>query len=158
MRATRIVVALTLAAGAQMLLTAAAPAAAGVLDIFLLVTIFCSVRTNQLTGMLVGTAGGLVQDALVGNLVGPSAFSKTLIGFLVGRLGMRFELQQTLPYLACVAGATLLQVATFHALHLVLGLSAEFPATGAIATQVAVNSVAGTIAFAVARWRRRRRT
>jgi rod shape-determining protein MreD len=157
MRASRILVALTLAAGAQVLLAAAAPGAAGVLDFFLLLTVYYAVTTNQMTGMLVGTGAGLIQDALLANLVGPSAFAKALIGFLVGRLGMRFELQQTLPHLACVAGATLLQVATWHALHLVLGLPAEVPPTGVIFAQVATNSVAGTIAFTLVRWRKRKK-
>jgi len=157
MRASRIVVALTLAAGAQVLLATVAPGAAGVLDFFLLLTVSCAVTTNQMTGMLVGTVAGLIQDALLATLVGPSAFAKTLIGYLVGRLGMRFELQQTLPYLACIAGATLLQVATWHALHLVLGLPAEVPPTGVIAMQVATNSVAGAITFSAGRWRKRKR-
>jgi len=156
MRTSRILVALTLAAGAQVLLAAALPGAAGVLDFFLLVTVYYAVRTNQMTGMLIGTTAGLIQDALFADLVGPSAFAKTLIGFLVGRLGMRFELQQTLPQLACVAGSTLLQVATWQALHLVLGLQAEVPPTGVIVAQVVSNALAGAAVFALVRWRARK--
>lgn len=55
-----------------------------------------ALRRSQRAGMLVGCAGGLLQDTWFGGgLFGAAGFSKTLLGFLLGGLAARFELNIT---------------------------------------------------------------
>lgn len=62
-------------------------------DPMMLPLIWYALRRSQRAAMLVGCAGGLVQDAWFGgSLFGSAGFSKTLLGFLLGGLAARFEL------------------------------------------------------------------
>ena len=60
----------------------------GTLVNFVLVAVICiALALGALTGLLAGAAGGLVQDAVAGGVVGIGGLSKTLVGFLVGVFG-----------------------------------------------------------------------
>jgi rod shape-determining protein MreD len=60
-------------------------------DPFLLVVISCALIGGETHGMLAGVAAGWVQDILCGGRVlGLSALSKLLVGFVVGLAGGRF--------------------------------------------------------------------
>ena len=145
---------LVLAAGAQGTLRAYLPEAAGLFDLFLILTVYYSLTTNQVAGMGVGLVCGLVQDGLFASPpVGRNAFAKVLIGYLVGGLGRRFELAQPLPQLLVLAGATLLQSVTLSSLHLVLGLPAELPSGRRLIFSMMGNGLVGLVLY---RGRRRR--
>jgi rod shape-determining protein MreD len=151
-------VALVLAAGVQGALTSYVPAAAAVFDFLLIVAIYYALNTNQVSGMLMGTVCGLIQDALVGHPIGQNAFAKTLIGYLVGGLGKRFELSQSVTHLLVLAGATLLQATVVSVLHLVLGLSVDFPSGTVLLARMAANGLVGTAIYAGLQRRARNRS
>lgn len=136
---------LVLAAGAHSA-SAYFPGIAGVFDFFLLVAVYYAVTTNQVTGMLVGAVCGLVQDALFAPILGLNAFSKALLGYLIGGLSTRILLNQTVPQLLVLAGATLLQALTLFALHLVLGLPADPPGRELLWRMLG-NSVLGALLY-----------
>ena len=71
-------------------------------------------------GLVAGTVGGLIQDALAGGIIGIGGFSKTLVGFLVGVLGAQFIVSQPLPRFVMFVGATFLHEACFQALYAVV--------------------------------------
>lgn len=143
---------LLLAAGAQATLGTYLPEAAGVFDFFLILAIYYALATGQVTGMLVGVACGLVQDGLLGSgPMGRSAFAKALIGYAVGGLGRRVELDQPLPQLLVLIGATLLQALTIAALHLVLGLPADLPSGRRLVMGMAGNGLLGIALFRAGR-------
>ena len=158
MRPARALIALALAVGVQSTLTAYFPIAGVVFDFFLILTIYYSLTTNQVTGMLVGTVCGLVQDALGAPPFGQSAFAKTLIGYVVGALGRRFEFSLPVTHLLVLAGATLLQAVIVFIVHLMLGLPSDFPSWKSLLTNMFGNGVMGMAIYAAVLRRRGRRS
>jgi rod shape-determining protein MreD len=83
--------ALLLALIAQTALGQLAPAQARLLDLFLIVVVYCGLVFGESHGMLVGAAAGWIQDSLAGgSVVGISGLSKVIVGFGVGFAGARF--------------------------------------------------------------------
>jgi rod shape-determining protein MreD len=137
-------------------LTAYVPGLSRFFDFFLVVAVYYALTSNQVSGMLTGAACGLVQDALFAPILGLNAFSKALLGYLIGSLGTRIVLQQTFPRLMILAVATSLQAVIFFALHLVLGLPAEFPAVQELLLRMLGNAVLGGAAYGILRRRAER--
>jgi rod shape-determining protein MreD len=72
------------------------PGPGRVLDPFLLVVVYAALVGGETDGMLAGVAAGWVQDALFGGRVlGLSALSKLVVGFVVGLAGRRFLISGT---------------------------------------------------------------
>ncbi len=158
MRPAWALIALALAVGIQSALTTYFPIAAVVFDFFLILATYYALTTNQVTGMLVGTVCGLVQDALGAPPFGQNAFAKTLIGYVVGGLGRRFEFSLPVTHLLVLAGATFLQAVVVFIVHLVLGLPADFPSWKVLLTNMFGNGVMGMAIYAVVLRRRERRS
>lgn len=77
----------------QVLLGRLAPASQHYADFLALPMAWYGLRGAQRSAMLAGCAGGLLQDAwFAPGLVGASGFSKTLLGWTLGALGSRFDL------------------------------------------------------------------
>jgi len=73
---------------------------ARLIDFPLLVTIYFSLlRRNQIFGVGLGTALGLLQDALAHGLIGTSGMAKALVGFLAASASVKFDLEQLAPRL-----------------------------------------------------------
>ncbi len=111
-------------------------------DPFLLVVVSCALIADETHGMLAGVAAGWVQDVVFGGRVlGLSALSKLIVGYVVGLAGGRFLISGAaaraltffmasladgllVPWLASIfslelaslSGLTLLLRATVHAL------------------------------------------
>jgi rod shape-determining protein MreD len=67
------------------------PAPGRLFDPFLLVVVACALVGGEQHGMLAGVAAGWVQDVLFGGRVlGLSALSKLVVGYVVGVAGRRF--------------------------------------------------------------------
>ncbi len=65
-------------------------------DPFLLVVVACALTGGETHGMLAGVGAGWVQDILFGGRVlGLSALSKLIVGFVVGLAGGRFLISTT---------------------------------------------------------------
>jgi rod shape-determining protein MreD len=81
-----------------------------VFDLPLLVTIFFSVaRRNPITGLLTGSAIGLVQDALSGKPLGVFGIAKTVIGYVASSLGVKIDVENP--------GTRFLMTGGFYLLH-----------------------------------------
>lgn len=134
---------------------------AGTLVNFVLVAVVTvALMLGALTGVLAGAAGGLVQDAIAGGIVGIGGLSKTLVGFLVGVLGAQFIVSQPAPRFVMFVGATLLHELCFQSLYaLVEGHALRFAWT-TLFTKAAINGLIGILAFQVIegapRWNQRR--
>lgn len=71
------------------------PVVRGYLDVMLLPVAWYGIARSARSGMLVGCAGGLLQDAwFETGLFGLNGFVKTLLGYLLGRLGGTFDVNQ----------------------------------------------------------------
>jgi len=83
------------------------PAAPRYIDLMLLPPVWYGLVSSQRSAMIVGCCGGLLADGWfrVG-VFGINGFKKTLIGWLVGALGTRFDLNNSgARFLAGVAAA-----------------------------------------------------
>lgn len=145
------------AAGVHAVVSAYLPDAAGLFDLFLILTVYYSLNTNQVAGMGVGLLCGLIQDGLAAPPIGRNAFAKVLVGYAVGGLGKRFELTQPLPQLMVLIGASLVQAFTLPALHLVLGLPPDFPTGQKLVLGSLGNGLLGLALFRVVRRMGRKR-
>ena len=82
-------------------------ARAALLDLPLLVTIYFGLsRRNPSTGLLLGTAIGLLQDSLSGPTVplGLFGIAKTVIGYLASSIGARLDTEHPAARFALTAG------------------------------------------------------
>jgi rod shape-determining protein MreD len=120
----------------------------GALVNFVLVAVvYSALAFGPLTGLLGGAAGGLVQDAVAGGIVGIGGISKTLVGFLVGVVGAQFIVSQPAPRFVMFVGGTVLHELCFQSVYaLVEGRTVHF-AWSTILTQAAVNGLIGILAF-----------
>jgi rod shape-determining protein MreD len=118
-------------------------------NLVLVAVVYVALAYGPVTGLLAGSAGGLVQDALAGGVVGIGGFSKTLVGFMVGVLGAQFIVSQPLPRLVMFVAATVVHELVFQALYALAEVRAfRFDYTSVL-TQAALNGIIGILAFQV---------
>ena len=98
-------------------------------DLPLIVTVYLSLRRSQLLGMVTGMASGLVQDALVHSFMGVAGLTKTIIGYFVSTMSMRFELDNFLTRLGVMAVAAACNTLFFMEINKILRVPqyAEIP-------------------------------
>ena len=82
--------------------------------------------SGPVTGVVAGTAAGLVQDALSGGLLGIGGLAKTVVGFAAGVLGTQFIITAPLPRFVVFVVATILHEAVFMGLYVLLDIR-QFP-------------------------------
>jgi rod shape-determining protein MreD len=100
--------AVVLAAAFQTILTGIWPRLTMFFDLPLVVVIYYAIAKGPTGALLAGTGAGLMQDALEGTLLGVSALSKALVGYLVGMVGLRFALAPVMSRVLVLAAATVL--------------------------------------------------
>jgi rod shape-determining protein MreD len=88
-------------------------------DLPLLVTVYFALMRDPVLGMLAGYAAGLSGDLTpaAGPLIGVGGFSKTLIGFLVATVAVRFSLEGPLVRVVVIAISSLVNSTLFIGLH-----------------------------------------
>jgi rod shape-determining protein MreD len=122
----------------------------GTLVNLVLIAVICiALSMGALTGLLAGAAGGLVQDAVAGGIVGIGGLSKTMVGFLVGVLGAQFIVSQPLPRFVMFAGGTLLHELCFQSLYALVELRSVQFAWRTMLTQAAINAIIGILALQI---------
>jgi rod shape-determining protein MreD len=102
----RAVLALALGLAVEIALGRWAPAARAYVDVMMVPVAWYGIARSQRSAMLAGCAAGLLQDAwFEAGVFGMNGFVKTLLGWALGGLGGRFDLNQAAGRLA--AGAVL---------------------------------------------------
>lgn len=140
MRLLGVVAALAVALVVQTSLPGAAP-----VDLVLVVVVASALAFGPVTGLVAGTVGGLVQDALSSGILGMGGLAKTLVGFAAGTFATQFIVTAVVPRLLVFAAATAAHAALFMGLYTLLGLrSFPDPVTG-VATQAVANAVIGVV-------------
>jgi rod shape-determining protein MreD len=119
-------------------------------DLVLVAVVYVALTTGPVSGMLSGSAAGLIQDALSsGGVIGIGGLAKATIGFLVGVIGQQFIVTAALPRLVMLVAATAVHGAIFMGLYVALGLR-TFPSPWrSMVGQVLGNALVGMIAFAL---------
>lgn len=120
------------------------------LDFVLVVVVYTALKAGPVAGLLAGTVGGLVQDALSSGVVGVGGLAKTVVGFLSGVVGTQFIVAQSLPRFVVFVAATLLHSVLFIGIYELLNLR-EFALPGAaLAVAAGSHGIVGVLAFQVA--------
>ena len=123
-------------------------------DLPLLVTVYFALMRDPLVGMLTGYGAGFGADLAPGSapMIGVGGFSKTLIGFLVATVAVRFSLEGPLTRVLVIGLSSLANSALFIGLYDIMDqkLTSEMtPERVAmkVAFEAAANLVFGVLLF-----------
>ncbi|MBI4168892.1 MAG: rod shape-determining protein MreD [Acidobacteria bacterium] len=150
MRIARGALALGAAALAQVLLSSYLPALARFCDLFTIVVVYYGLTSRPPAAMVMGTSAGLVEDSLLGAILGLNGFKKTLIAYLVGSAGSLFMLNQAIPRFGILFVASLLDPLAELALSVAMGQGFNFPGAWDLLRRGLGNGVFGLLFFWVA--------
>jgi rod shape-determining protein MreD len=120
-----------------------------VVNLVLVAVIYAALAFGPVAGLLAGSAGGLVQDALAGGIIGVGGFSKTLVGFVVGILGAQFIVAHALPRLVMFFAGTIIHELCYQALYALVESKAFRMPWSPTLIQAALNSVIGVLVFVI---------
>lgn len=115
------------------------------LDLVLIVVVYISLISGPVSGVLVGSLAGLIQDSLSLGVLGIGGLAKTLVGFAAGVLGTQFIVAAPLPRFVVFVLATILHAAVFMGLYSLLDLR-QFPTPySAVLSQAVGNGFIGVV-------------
>lgn len=141
-------VALLVAFLLQSALTHIVPRQARMVDLFLLVLVYCGLVGGETHAMLAGAAGGWVQDVQFGGgVVGLSGLTKVLVGFGVGLSGTRFHLTEPGARVLVLFAATLVDALVFERLASAFDVRIETLSLGGLLTRATLNAALGGVVF-----------
>lgn len=152
MRGLALVAALAAAVVLQTTLAGFLVPGAMAVDLVLVVVVYVALTSGPVAGLLAGTVGGLVQDALSSGILGMGGLTKTLVGFLVGRFGTQFIVTATVPRFLVCAAASAAHAGLFMGVYTLLGLRSFPNPLAAVALQAVGNGVLGVVVFQLAEW------
>ncbi len=158
MRFLRLLLALALALVLQAALGRLWPGAHRYADIMMVPVVWCGVAGSQRSAMFVGCAAGLLQDAWFQlGAFGINGFKKTALGWVLGGLGSRFDLNRQGVRMACGALASVADSLTDMVLRRLLDQQQPPPSISEILIKAAVVGVMVAAVFSVMGVARRRR-
>lgn len=126
------------------------PAEARMVDLFLLVLVYCALTGGETFGMLAGGAAGWVQDIHFGGAVhGLFGLTKVLVGFVVGLAASRFLLTGTGARTLVLLTTTVADALMFEWLAAVFDVKTLGLSPSGLFTRAAVNAVLGVALYTV---------
>jgi rod shape-determining protein MreD len=132
------------------------------LDLVLIVVVYIALITGPVTGLLLGSAAGLIQDALSSGIIGIGGLAKTVVGFIAGVLGTQFIVTAPLSRFVVFVLATALHATIFMGLYILLDLRHFESPYAAVVSQAIGNGLLGVVGAQLAEvlpgLRERRRT
>jgi rod shape-determining protein MreD len=142
------VLALLVAFVLQSALTHIVPRQARMIDLFVLVLVYCGLVGGETHAMLAGAAGGWIQDVQFGGgVVGLSGLTKVLVGFGVGVSATRFHLTEPGARVMVLFAATLLDALIFERLASAFEVRIQTLSLAALLTRAALNAALGGVLF-----------
>ena len=149
MKAAGVLLAIGLALALQTTLARFVVGGTAALDLVLVVVVYVALTTGRVSGMLAGSAAGIIQDALSSGVIGIGGLAKSIVGFVAGVIGQQFIVTAALPRFVMFMAATVAHAGVFMGLYELLGLR-TFPSPWtAILSQAVGNAVVGMIAFTI---------
>jgi rod shape-determining protein MreD len=115
------------------------------LDLVLIVVVYIALITGPVTGLLLGSAAGLIQDALSSGIIGIGGLAKTVVGFVAGVLGTQFIVTASLSRFVVFVLATLLHATIFMGLYILLDLRQFESPYAAVMSQAVGNGLLGVV-------------
>ena len=118
-------------------------------DLVMVAVVYVALTAGPVAGMMAGTIGGLIQDAMSSGIIGIGGLAKTIVGFLAGVLGTQFIVANSLPRFVVFLGATVVHAIVFMGLYVVLDLRHFGTPYAQVAGQALGNAFVGVIAFQI---------
>ena len=115
------------------------------LDLVLIVVVYLALISGPVTGLLLGSAAGLVQDSLSSGIIGIGGLSKTVVGFVAGFLGTQFIVTAPLSRFLVFVVSTLLNAGIFMGLYTVTGLRTFDDPWAPVISQAIGNGFVGVV-------------
>jgi rod shape-determining protein MreD len=118
-------------------------------DLVLVGVVYASLNWGPVAGMVAGTAGGLIQDALSDDIVGTGGLAKTVIGFATGAVGAQFVVARPAARTLMVAAASVLHRLIIIGLQALIAYGQHWPGVPwpAILGETALNSICALVLF-----------
>lgn len=140
---------LLIALGLQAALGRLWPAANRFVDLLILPVVWCGIVRGQRAAMLMGCAAGLLQDSwFQAGVFGMNGFKKTLLGWAVGGLGGRIDLNGQAERMFAAVLFVLADAALDLALRRVLDLDSALPSALDLVIKAVVTALLVTWSFA----------
>lgn len=149
MRAAFVLAGLIAALLAQTTIAGISMEGATLVNLVLVAVVYAALAFGSVAGLFAGVAGGLVQDALAGGIIGIGSLSKSVTGFLVGVLGTQFIVSQPFPRFVMFIGATILHDLCYQGLFALVEFRPFTLPLSTLALQALINAVVGVLAFQV---------
>jgi rod shape-determining protein MreD len=137
--------ALTVALALQTTLGSLVIRGTAALDLVLIVVVYLALISGPVTGLLLGTVAGLVQDSLSSAIIGIGGLAKTVVGFVAGVLGTQFIVTAPLSRFIVFVLATVLHAGVFMGLYTLLGLRQVDDPWAAVLMQAVGNGFLGVV-------------
>lgn len=134
----------------QILVSHRVPAIQRTVDLVLLVVVYYGSSGARVGAMFAGAAGGLLEDIWFGDLMGIHGFTKTVIGYILGGLGARFDLTTPIARIIAVLVGTTLDRAVEPLVLLILGQPAGHPDPLELLWRSLGTGLAGALFFSLA--------
>jgi cell shape-determining protein MreD len=127
-------------------------------DAMLVPVVWYGIAGSQRSAMWIGCAAGLLQDAWLGaGTFGINGFKKTLLGFTLGGLGSRFDLNQQAGRFAAGAVTSLADSIMDPVLRRLLDQRQAWPAPQGVVIKALITGLLAAGAFGIIDSVRRRR-
>ena len=149
MKAAGVVVAIALALALQTSLARFLVGGTAALDLVLVIVVYVALTSGPVTGMLAGSAAGIIQDALSSGTIGIGGLAKAIVGFAAGVVGQQFIVTAAFPRFVMFIVATLVHSALFMGMYVLLGLKEFSSPWAAVFSQAIGNAVVGIVGFAI---------
>jgi len=115
------------------------------LDLVLIVVVYLALITGPITGLLLGSVAGLVQDSLSSGIIGIGGLAKTIVGFVAGVLGSQFIVAAPLSRFVVFLLATVVHATVFMGLYTLLDLRQFDTPYAAVLSQAVGNAFLGVV-------------
>ena len=149
MKAVGVLIAIALALALQTTLARFLVGGTAAVDLVLVVVVAVALTTGPASGLLAGSAAGIIQDALSSGVIGVGGLAKSIVGFAAGVIGQQFIVTAALPRLVMFMGATVVHAAVFMGFYVLLGLRTFESPWASIASQALGNALVGLVAFSL---------
>jgi rod shape-determining protein MreD len=116
-------------------------------DLVLVAVVYAALAWGPVAGMWAGTVGGLVQDALSGDVVGVGGLAKTVAGLGAGVAGTQFVMARAPGRVATVAVATVGHRLLMTALRALVDQRWSDVDWVVMLVEIGLNGLAGLVAF-----------
>jgi len=120
------------------------------IDLFLLLNIYFALNFEQIPCMALSISSGLVQDAFSGGILGPNAFSKTVIVFFVSGLSSRLMLKHPLVVMILILISSAIDLLIIRGLYGLFGIPAFPLSIQQVTITAIINSIIGIVGFQIA--------